>query len=632
LTTRRTRAAAALVAAALVVAILATAAAGAQSASGIRLAEAPDSHFPDMAFDLSLQQKQPLTAAQLRVSENGKLVRDVSVAKPGAENVGVVLLIDASDSMAGAPIAGAMAAARAFATHRNPGQQLALVTFNNGTKIVLPLTGDPTAIAGALARNPELATGTHIYDGLEAARALLEDSGVSAGSIVLLSDGKDVGSSIDQATAIAALKGSKTRVFVVGLRSPQYDPGALKTIAEQTKGEYTEASGAAALAEIYAQLGYTLSNEYLLRYRSLAGPDVKIKVAVQVEGIPGTARTSYTTPPLPTTAAAPGLSTRDRVVRSSITLIVVILVVVSLLGFAVFRILYRRDGMLTHRIGQFVTLPEDERARQRRADVAKILSANERSGSGGSGGRWQRFESDVALARIALPPRMIALLTAVAGLMLGVVVAILLGSPFGLLAGLVAPFVTRSIVNRRLRTVRRTFADQLPDNLDVLSSGLRSGHSFTGALAVCVDDAAEPSKGEFRRVISDEQLGVPIDEALHVTAKRMDSRDVVQIALVAKLQREAGTNAADVLDQVSDNVRARLELRRLISTLTAQGRMARWIVSLLPVGLFIVIFLLNRDYLAPLWTDPIGVIALVFAGIMIVAGSFIIKRIIEIEV
>ena len=66
-----------------------------------------------------------------------------------------------------------------------------------------------------------------------------------------------------------------------------------------------------------------------------------------------------------------------------------------------------------------------------------------------------------------------------------------------------------------------------------------------------MDDAAEPSKSEFQRVITDEQLGVPIDESLHVVAARMNSRDVVQIALVARLQREAGTNAADVLDQVS---------------------------------------------------------------------------------
>ena len=175
--------------------------------------------------------------------------------------------------------------------------------------------------------------------------------------------------------------------------------------------------------------------------------------------------------------------------------------------------------------------------------------------------------------------------------MLGIVVSIILGIAAR------APRDARRAVHhegdRHPAAARRresAFSDQLPDNLDVLSSGLRSGHSFAGALAVCVDDAAEPSKGEFRRVIADEQLGVPIDEALHVTAYRMKNRDVVQIALVAKLQRDAGTNAADVLDQVSDNVRARLELRRLVTTLTAQGRMARWIVSLLPVVLFVGIY------------------------------------------
>ena len=79
-------------------------------------------------------------------------------------------------------------------------------------------------------------------------------------------------------------------------------------------------------------------------------------------------------------------------------------------------------------------------------------------------------------------------------------------------------------------------------------------------------------------------------------------------------------------------MRARLDLRRLVSTLTAQGRLARWIVSLLPVGLFIAIYLLNPDYLAPLWNETIGIVALIFAVIMVVTGSLVIKRIIEIEV
>ena len=629
MTARRTRAAAALVAAALIAAALAAVAAGAQSTSGVRLAEATDSNFPDIAFVLSLPQKRPLTVTDLRVTENGKPVQDVTIAKPGADDLGVVLLVDASDSMKGRPIADAMEAARTFAARRNPGQQLAFVTFNSATTVVLPLTNDPAAIAKALARAPRLATGTHIYDALESARALLESSGISAGSIVLLSDGTDVGSTIDQEAAIASLKDTKVRVFAVGLQSRQYDPDALRAIADQSSGTYAEASGGAALNQVYSELGYTLSNEYLLRYRSLAGPDQKNRVAVRIAGIPGTARIAYQTPALPTAAPPGGPSTWDKIVRSSITLVTVILIIVSLLGYAIFRIVYRPDLALTRRIGQFVTLPEDEKAKQRQADVAATLATGERSPRDGP---WQRLETNMAIAGIETPPRTIVLLTAIGGFVLGIVVSLLLGSPVGLLAILVAPLVTRTIVNWRLSRTRRTFADQLPDNLDVLSSGLRSGHSFTGALAVCVEDAAEPSKAEFRRVIADEQLGVPIDEALHVTAQRMHSRDIVQMALVAKLQREAGTNAADVLDQVSDNVRARLELRRLIASLTAQGRMARWIVSLLPVFIFVAIYLLNPDYLKPLWQEPAGIVGLVAAVIMIVAGSLVIKRIVNIEV
>ena len=228
--------------------------------------------------------------------------------------------------------------------------------------------------------------------------------------------------------------------------------------------------------------------------------------------------------------------------------------------------------------------------------------------------------------------RTIVLLTAIGGLLLGVLASIVLGSPIGLLAIVLAPLIARGIINARVRTVRRTFADQLPENLDVLASGLRSGHSFVGALAVCVDDAAEPAKSEFQRVIADEQLGVPIDEALHVTGVRMLNRDIVQVALVARLQREAGTNAAEVLDQVAENVRARLDLRRLIASLTAQGRLARWIVSALPVVLFFAIYALNKEYLAPLWRESVGIVALILAAIMVVSGSLVIKRIVDIEV
>jgi tight adherence protein B len=87
-----------------------------------------------------------------------------------------------------------------------------------------------------------------------------------------------------------------------------------------------------------------------------------------------------------------------------------------------------------------------------------------------------------------------------------------------------------------------------------------------------------------------------------------------------------------VLDRVADTVRERFELRRLVRTLTAQGRMSRWVLTSLPVGLLLIITFLNPDYIEPLYTHPIGRVVLVVAGLMVVGGSLVIRKIIDIKV
>ena len=163
------------------------------------------------------------------------------------------------------------------------------------------------------------------------------------------------------------------------------------------------------------------------------------------------------------------------------------------------------------------------------------------------------------------------------------------------LVALVIPFGVYQSISRRLRKVRKTFAEQLPDNLQVLASALRAGHSFVGALAVVVDDCEEPSRTELRRVVADEQLGVPLEDALDSVVRRMDNRDLGQVALVASLQRQTGGNSAEVIDRVTETVRERFELRRLVQTLTAQGRMSRWIVSGLPVVLLLAFLVISPN-------------------------------------
>jgi tight adherence protein B len=175
--------------------------------------------------------------------------------------------------------------------------------------------------------------------------------------------------------------------------------------------------------------------------------------------------------------------------------------------------------------------------------------------------------------------------------------------------------------------VRSAFDEQLPDNLDVLAGAMRTGHSIMGALSVMVESADDPSKSEFRRVLQDEQLGVPLDDALMVMARRMESQDAEQVSLVMRLQREAGGNTAEVLDRVAETIRGRMELRRLVNVLTAQARISRWILTGLPIFVLVALMFSGGDYLDPLLHRTIGQVFLVIGVILVTIGSFWIKRI-----
>jgi tight adherence protein B len=602
----------------------------------LRLVEAGGVEFPERAFVLSFAQKTRLTKERLTVRENGAIVSDFSLTPAGegkGRSAGVVLVIDASESMAGSPIANAMAAARAFAGQRKPSQQLAVLAYNADTQTVLPFTTDQGEIDQALGRTPEIAYYTRMYEAIDRAISLIKAAKLSPGSIVLLSDGQEVGSFSSPAAAIAKAKEARIRIFSVGLRSRFYDAGTLNALATRTGGRYREASSPKALTAIFAELGSQLAREYILRYESQVGPNRTVRVAVRVNGVQGLAVTGYTTPRTGRAASGPyHPSVLSRILQSSLTMLVVTLLIAGLLAFAVFSILVPRRRTLRARMAEFVSM----RSSTVDADEtpgrvgSRVLVGAERSLE--STRWWARFKETLELAEIRMSAVRIALWTLAATLAVMWLPVILFGSPLFAIAGLAVPFVVRALIFRKLEGRRKAFSEQLPDNLQVLASALRAGHSFVGALSVVIDDADEPSRTEFRRVVADEQLGVPLEEAIRAVVKRMANEDLEQVALVASLQRQTGGNMAEVLERVTETIRERFELRRMIQTLTAQGRMSRWIVSALPVGLLLVISVINPAYTTPLFTQTGGRVMLIFAAVMVVAGSLVIKRIVNIKV
>jgi tight adherence protein B len=187
-------------------------------------------------------------------------------------------------------------------------------------------------------------------------------------------------------------------------------------------------------------------------------------------------------------------------------------------------------------------------------------------------------------------------------------------------------------VRRKVKKVREAFSDQLPPNLQVLAAGLRAGFTFVGAMVAMVEHAAEPSRSELSQALSDEQLGVPIETGIRRVADRMANRDLEQVALLSELLRTTGGNAAEVLDVIVLTVRERQDIRRLVRTLTTQGRMARWILTLLPIFAGLAFWAIQPDIVGPMWRSAGGQIALLIAAIMVALGSFSIQKIMDIEV
>ena len=203
-------------------------------------------------------------------------------AEAAKKTFGAVLVLDASYSMTGKPIAAAVAAEQAFVNQLNPNEELGIIEFNQKASVELPLTTSKTKIAAALAKPPQIATGTHIYDAVAKAEAMLNAGDVGSGSILLLSDGADTGST-KTLSQVAQGPRREHEDLHDRPRRPELQAGTLKALAAAGHGEYAKAK-AQALAPLFNQLGQQLSNEYLLQYKSLAGPDKPIRVRVSGQG------------------------------------------------------------------------------------------------------------------------------------------------------------------------------------------------------------------------------------------------------------------------------------------------------------------------------------------------------------
>jgi tight adherence protein B len=187
-------------------------------------------------------------------------------------------------------------------------------------------------------------------------------------------------------------------------------------------------------------------------------------------------------------------------------------------------------------------------------------------------------------------------------------------------------------LGRRTAQRQKAFGHQLADAIGMLANALRSGYSFLQAMDVIGRDMPDPIASEFAQVLRESRLNIPLETALQGLSRRVPSEDLELLVTAVLIQRQVGGNLSEILDRIQDTIRERIRILGQVRTLTAQGRMSGWIVSLLPVGLLGILSVLNPTYVKPLFTHPIGWGILGIATVMQSIGIVVIRRMVNVEV
>lgn len=216
----------------------------------------------------------------------------------------------------------------------------------------------------------------------------------------------------------------------------------------------------------------------------------------------------------------------------------------------------------------------------------------------------------------------------IAGLLLGWVI----GGPFlGILLLIGSPVVAHLMLVMRTSRRRAKFDSQLGDTLQLLTGGLRAGHSILRAIDAAATEADAPTSEEMRRVVTETSLGKDLLVSLLDASRRMENEDFAWIAQAIQINREVGGDLAEVLDHVAETIRERSEIKGQIRALSAEGKFSAYILVALPFGIGAMLMIVSPGYVTPLFTEPLGWVMIGASAIMMTIGGLWLRKIIDLK-
>lgn len=329
---------------------------------------------------------------------------------------------------------------------------------------------------------------------------------------------------------------------------------------------------------------------------------------------------------------------------SPILLILVAAVALLMMFGAGIALLSGGRGEIDERMQQFVTTGDVEMIDPEQYDVPRPDMADRLDERLSSRGFFEPIRKRIAMADVKLRVSEYIMLQVIAAFVLAGVARFIFNLNIVLvivifIIGLRLPRMYIGFAaNRRLNA----FEGQLSDTLNLWVNALRSGYSVLQGMEAIATELPPPISREFERVVQEVRLGLSLDQGLSNMLRRMPSDDLDLIITAVNIQREVGGNLAEILDIISYTIRERVRIKGEIRTLTAQGRLTGWIISLLPVGLALVLYSINPEYggqmivrEAPFIIPgvlPCGWLVLGAGGFMIFLGIMAVRKIVDIEV
>ncbi|HEX3057136.1 MAG TPA: VWA domain-containing protein [Gaiellaceae bacterium] len=574
-------------------------------------------------------------AAQPRLEENGLPAAGLQAANLGREK-SVVLAVDRSQSMAGASLRNASAAARAFVSAKGPNDQIEVVTFGHQAVALTGFASSAADADAALGRlTPDSHTGTALWDAVVRGAAALAHQGQPGRVIVVVTDGQDVSSSATFASAVAAAHRAHAAVYAIGIAGPGFTPGPLRELAARTGGLYREAASSSQLATLYSSISRTLAHTWQLRYVTAARPGQMMRLSALVAGA-GSASRTVPVPgigpagpsPVGPSGVLPHSAWGSRLAPVVVSGTVGVLALLAYWFAAGARRGSWLRGRLAPHLGPSERPSKTRRERQGRSFIRGVVAATEQAFA-----NVKQFRAvQRLLTRADLPLLASELLYVCVGSAVAVaLVTGLAGVPLVLvvlftLAGGSAPLLW---VMSKARRRMRSFDNQLPDLLITIAASLKAGHSFRHAIQAVVDEGAEPTAKELRRVLTETRLGRPMDAALSEMGERIGSRNLSFVLNAVTIQRQIGGSLAGLFDVVAETVRQRQQFARKIRSLTATGRMSSYVLGGLPFLVSALITLISPAYMTPLWHTSTGHTLVGMALVMLGVGAVILKKIVS---